>query len=108
VGTLECQAADGCQFLSSVQSIAVEQHAARINLKVQVYVNQELPMVCGVTLGQAHQQDGNQPTLILRRMDTDSLWQLAKETGSTMDAIRKANQLTQDPSRGEMLLIPIN
>jgi hypothetical protein len=108
VGTLECQAADGCQFLSSVQSIEVEQHAARINLKVQVYVNQELPMVCGVTLGQAHQQDGNQPTLILRRMDTDSLWQLAKETGSTMDAIRKANQLTQDPSRGEMLLIPIN
>ena len=65
-------------------------------------------MISGVTLGEVHQQDGNQPTLILRKMDTDSLWQLAKESGSTMNAIRKANKLTHDPSRGDMLLIPVN
>jgi LysM repeat protein len=40
-------------------------------------------------------------------MDTDSLWELAKETGSTMDAIRKANGLTQEPRQGQMLLIPV-
>jgi LysM repeat protein len=40
-------------------------------------------------------------------MDSDSLWNLAKASGSTMAAIRKANQLTQDPQPGQMLLIPV-
>ena len=37
----------------------------------------------------------------------ESLWELAKTTGSTMDAIRRANNLENEPSPGQMLLIPI-
>ena len=37
----------------------------------------------------------------------DELWELAKATNSTVEAIRKANGLTGQPSADQMLLIPI-
>lgn len=47
------------------------------------------------------------PSLILRRASGDSLWELAKATGSTEDAIRAANGLEGEPEKDRMLLIPI-
>lgn len=67
----------------------------------------ELPMVTGLELGEAQQPDPNRPSLILRRAGEDTLWQVAKDTGSTVEAIRKANNLQQDPPPNQMLLIPV-
>ena len=108
VGTLEYPAAEGCQLIVSVQGAEMMDHSAVVNLSLQTGVNQELSMICGVTLGEKRQLDQALPTLVLRRMNSEYLWQLAKETGSTMDAIRKANQLNHEPDRGQMLLIPLN
>lgn len=68
---------------------------------------QPLPMVTGVELGQRKQPDPNRPSLILRRAGESRLWDIAKATGSTMDAIRRANSLSGEPAPGQMLLIPV-
>ena len=66
-----------------------------------------LPMVTGLEIGQPMPKDPNRPSVILRRATAEGLWGIAKETGASMDAIRKANGLQEDPEEGRMLLIPI-
>lgn len=66
-----------------------------------------LPMVTGLELGEALPPDTQRPSLILRRAGETGLWELAKASGSTMEAIRKANGLDSDPAPGRMLLIPV-
>ena len=68
---------------------------------------QSFPMVTGLELGQRKQPDSNRPSLILRRAGENRLWDIAKATGSTMDAIRRANSLSGEPAPGQMLLIPV-
>lgn len=67
---------------------------------------QTIPMITGLTLTDRESQK-DRPSIVLRRLRQDSLWELAKQTGSTVDAIRKANQLTEDPAEDQMLLIPV-
>ncbi len=66
-----------------------------------------IPMLTGLEAGEPVQPDPERPSLILRRAGTDSLWTVAKESGSTVDAIRSANKLTQDPEPGQILLVPV-
>lgn len=76
-------------------------------LYVSVRAGQGMSMVTGLSLGEVTEPDPNRPSLILRRSRGEQLWELAKESGSTVDAIRKANQLTNEPENGKMLLIPV-
>jgi hypothetical protein len=48
-----------------------------------------------------------QPAVILKRANGKRLWDIAKESGSTVDAICKANKLEQEPLDDRMLLIPV-
>lgn len=66
-----------------------------------------IPMVTGVELGQQKKPDPNRPSLILRRCGSSSLWDIAKENASTVEAIRWANGLTGEPTPEQMLLIPV-
>lgn len=68
---------------------------------------QHLKMVTALGLGQEKVPSPNRPSLILRRAGEDRLWDIAKESGSTMDMIRKANHLETDPAPNQMLLIPV-
>ena len=65
-------------------------------------------MITGVELGEEKEPDANRPSLILRRAGNGRLWDIAKESGSTVDAIRKANGLQEEPAAGQMLLIPVS
>lgn len=65
-------------------------------------------MVSGLTLGERTEPDANRPSLVLRRFADTSLWAMAKESGSTVEAIRRANGLTEEPEKGRMLLIPVS
>lgn len=69
---------------------------------------QRFPMVTGLELGQEEKPDPDRPSLILRRAGSDRLWDIAKESGSTVEAIRKANHLEADPEPDQMLLIPVS
>lgn len=66
-----------------------------------------LPMVTGLEMGQPMPKDPNRPSVILRRVGPEGLWGMAKGAGSSVDAICKANGLTEEPEEGRMLLIPI-
>ncbi len=69
---------------------------------------EEIPMVTGLELGQQKAVDPQRPSLILRRAQGDSLWELAKNCGSTVSAIRQANGLESEAPAGQMLLIPVS
>lgn len=85
----------------------------RIQLKTELPVEltttarQTIPMVTGVELGQPKQPDSNRPSLILRRAGEARLWDIAKASGSTMEAIRRANGLSGEPNPEQILLIPV-
>ena len=66
-----------------------------------------LPMVTGLEMGQPMPKDPNRPSVILRRAGPEGLWGMAKGAGSSVDAICKANGLTEEPEEGRMLLIPV-
>ena len=105
--TLTVPAAENTQLQPTITSIEPSSNSARMKLNLQTWADQQIPMISGLTVGGSKPLEEARPSLILRPMDTDSLWELAKETGSTMDAIRKANGLTQEPRQGQMLLIPV-
>ena len=80
---------------------------AELPLELNTMTEQTIPMVTGVELGQRKQPNPNRPSLILRRAGNSCLWDLAKASNSTMEAIRRANGLTGEPSPEQMLLIPV-
>lgn len=79
-----------------------------MHMSTQTVADRGIPMVTGLELGEARQPDPNRPSLILRRAGTDTLWDIAKHTGSTVDAIKEANGLSQEPHSEQMLIIPIS
>jgi len=70
-------------------------------------VEQEVPIVTGLVLDDMTEQDSARPALILRKAGDDSLWEIAKNCGSTVDAISQANDLQAQPDREQVLLIPV-
>jgi len=94
----------------SAQAIAGNgqiQVKAEVPVELTATAEQSIPMVTGVELGQQKQPDPGRPSLILRKAGENSLWDIAKSSGSTMDAIRRANSLTGEPAPDQMLLIPV-
>ncbi len=69
---------------------------------------QGIPAVSSLELGEENPPDPERPSLILRRVEDASLWQMAKDTGSTVEAIRKANGLQEEPDPAQILLIPVS
>lgn len=80
---------------------------AQVPLMLQTTAEQKIPMVTGVELGQQREPDPRRPSLILRRAGEESLWQIARENGSTVEAIRRASELEGEPVPGQMLLVPV-
>lgn len=66
---------------------------------------QGLSMVTALEMGELREPDPDRPSLIICRAGKDSLWDMARAAGSTVDAIRKAN--ANRPDTGDFLLIPI-
>ncbi len=77
-------------------------------LEMTTTARQGIPMVTGVELGQSVPADPGRPSLILRRAGEKRLWDIAKSSGSTVEAIRRANNLPDEPAPGQMLLIPVS
>lgn len=70
--------------------------------------DRSIPMITGIERVQQKQLDPDRPTLIFRRAGDKGLWELAKHSNSTMEAIRRANGLSGEPAPGQMLLIPVS
>ena len=76
-------------------------------LDVQTVSGRGIEMVTGLTVEQKEEKSNVRPSLILRRAGDESLWQIAKASGSSVDMIRKVNNLDGEPARERMLLIPV-
>ena len=66
-----------------------------------------IPMVTGLNITD-RKPEANRPSLILRRTGSSRLWDIAKSTGSTVEAIKKANGLEEEPVKDRILLIPVH
>lgn len=78
-----------------------------MELDVRCLSGQGISMVTGMELGELREEDQNRPTLVLCRCTGQSLWEMAKLSGSTVDTIRIANGLEAEAEKGRMLLIPV-
>ena len=78
-----------------------------VPLEVKTTGRQQIPMVTEVIPGQAAEKDPERPSLILCRAGERSLWEIARSAGTTREAIRKINGLTEDPRKDQILLIPV-
>lgn len=83
------------------------QLSADMKLTTETVSASPVAMVTGLELGELQLPDPHRPSLILRRAGNQSLWDIAKETGSTVEAIQAANQLEAEPESTKMLLIPV-
>lgn len=79
-----------------------------VDTQLTALAEQSIPMIAGIDVGEKLTEDPNRPSMILRRVGEESLWELAKNYGSTVDAIRKANTIEDVASSGQLLLIPVN
>ena len=81
----------------------------RMDMSLDTIATEEsgVNMVTGLELGEITPSTPDTPSLILRRVWEESLWDMAKQYGSTEDAIRKANSLTDEPVPGQILIIPV-
>lgn len=76
-------------------------------MAARVVAQEPINMVTGLELGEVRRPDPGRPSLILRRAGENSLWELAKLSGSTVSAIRGANGLEEEPQYDRILLIPV-
>lgn len=81
---------------------------AQWDVTADVFSEQGLPMLTQVTLGEKSEKDPNRPSLILRKAGQQRLWDIARECGSTVDAIMLANNLEDQPEADRILLIPVS
>ena len=81
---------------------------AELPVELTATASKGIPMVTGLTLGEAVRPDPGRPSLILRRAGEKRLWDIAKASGSTVEAIQKANGLQNEPEPDQMLLIPVS
>ena len=77
-------------------------------VKGMVWADHDMELVTGLEFGELQEPDPNRPSLVLRRAGEERLWDIAKDTGSTVDAIMQANSLQHEPDSEQMLLIPIS
>lgn len=110
--TGQCQCQASSRMAGPVQwSLGGGEATLRIPLETTAdsYAERELETIQAADLGEPVKPDPNRPSLILRTLDAPAqLWELAKASGSTLDAIRKANHLEPAAMEAEgLLLIPI-
>lgn len=63
--------------------------------------------VTGLTVGEQAEKDPARPSVILRKAGQEGLWEIAKSSGSTVEAIQSANGLQGEPDPDKILLIPV-
>lgn len=82
--------------------------SGHMQLLLRTTTDNGMPMVTGLEAGELREPDADRPSLILCRPGGEGLWNLAKRCGSTMEAIRTANGLQEDPDSDRILLIPVS
>lgn len=83
------------------------QVSSHLHLTTQISSGTPVSVINALELGELVQSDPQRPSLVIRRSEGKTLWELAKEHGSTVNAIRESNGISEEPDRTQMLLIPV-
>lgn len=78
-----------------------------LQIQIRTGSGKGLPMLTSLEIGPSEDADPERPSVILRRAGDDSLWDIAKVCGSTVDAIKNLNEGTDCLTADRMLLIPV-
>ena len=81
--------------------------SASLQLDVIAFASDGIPMITGIDVGEPVVFTEERPGLIIKRAGDMCLWDIAKESGSTVSAIKEANGLQQEPNPDQVLLIPV-
>lgn len=77
-----------------------------IGLHLQCFSEQKIQSMKSASVGDALYQKDSRPSLVVRRVvSRESLWNLAKQNGSTVRVIQEANKLDTDTAEENMLLL---
>ena len=111
-GKLQLPAGEDTQLTARPLAAPLPQYGSgscRAELPVQLTTTggQGICMVSALERLPDSAPDPQRPSVILRRAGKESLWEIAKSSGSTVAAIRGANKLQEEPKPGQMLLIPV-
>ncbi len=68
---------------------------------------QGIRVVTGLEMGEMQKPNSDRPSLILCRKGDRRLWDVAKNSGSTVETILQANRLEAEPDADQILLIPV-
>lgn len=80
---------------------------AEAEVRMTAFTRRGMPMITALEFGEVREPASGRPSLILCRPGKRGLWELAKASGSSVDAIREANALTEEPEEKRMILIPV-
>ncbi len=116
--TQTCPVSTGCDTICYVRpkgktNIRKEGIQWRMDTQVLLSIyslcSQPMEMVTGMELGPLQPQDPERPSVIIRAKGKgNTLWDIAKENGSTVSSIQRLNHLEQEPEDDRLLLIPIS
>lgn len=115
-GQWDMPVAEGCTVDTQIVPAGKPQAipgAGNVNLRAEINVDtvttagQGMPVIAGLEMDEPKKTDPNRPSLILCRVGKRRLWDVAKQCGSTVEAIRQANSLQGEPDSNTVLLIPI-
>lgn len=81
---------------------------AQAEVEAVVTSGQGISALVGIELGEPEKPDKNRPSLILCRKGNRRLWDVAKQTGSTVESIMQTNGLEGEPEDDRILLIPVS
>ena len=82
------------------------QMTADLHILLETTSESPIPMVNALELGELEEPNPDRPSAILRKCQGKSLWELAKQYGSTVNAIRDANPQAESQEE-HILLIPV-
>lgn len=105
-----CDVTVSCALSGKPQAAVAEGGASlRLDCQVEsvVHASQGLCAAYSLLADEAQAPDPQRPSLILRKVGDNTLWELAKGCGSTVDEIMKANHLQGEPLVDQMILIPV-
>lgn len=103
-GILWCMPKGRPQILPGMDSMALKGELTLHQISPSA---ESVTMLAGLTVGEQTRKNPDRPSLILKRPGQQDLWTLAKENGSTVEAIQQANHLQGEPEAERMLLIPV-
>ena len=110
--TLQIDAADAASVAADIRisgkpGYSAGMLSADLLMDVSAAEPETVEMLSALELGEATEPDPQRPSMVVTKAGNQSLWEIAKDNGSTVELIRDANHLEGEALPDSILLIPV-